>query len=68
MGSKRTQDCRQRGVLWSMRSDRSKQDHITDKPFKTIICDICGKEFSIMSIDSKHTICPKCDMPEGNDK
>ncbi len=51
-----------------MKSDRNKQDHITDKPFKTIICDICGKEFSIMSIDSKYTICPKCDMPEGKDK
>ena len=52
----------------AMKSDRNKQDHITDKPFKTIICDICGKEFSIMSIDSKYTICPKCDMPEGKDK
>lgn len=42
--------------------NRSKLDHITNKPFKKIICDICNQEFSIMSIDSKYTICPKCDM------
>tara|TARA_R110002033_G_scaffold59359_1_gene108983 strand:+ start:174 stop:335 length:162 start_codon:yes stop_codon:yes gene_type:complete len=51
-----------------MKSIRNREDHITEKPFETVKCIKCGKEFSVMAIDKRSKICPQCDNNQKEDK